>query len=69
MFPKSKKENEKWTFLKMSKNKNPKYFSKNTLFSRCDLNALIVIFNFETFMMIIFKKNKINYLGDFFVFF
>jgi hypothetical protein len=32
IFPKSKKENEKWTFLKMSKNENPKKVLKNTVF-------------------------------------
>jgi hypothetical protein len=31
-FPKSKKGIEKWTFLKMSKNENPKKVLKNTLF-------------------------------------
>jgi hypothetical protein len=34
--PKSKKGNEKWTFLKMSNFGNPNKVSKNTVFSRCD---------------------------------
>jgi hypothetical protein len=37
-FPKSKKENEKWTFLKMSKNENPKKVLKNSVFFSFDHN-------------------------------
>ena len=44
IFPKSKKGNEKWTFLKMSKFWNPKKVSKNTVFSRCDQYALNYFF-------------------------
>ena len=36
IFPKSKKGNQKWTFLKMSNFGNPNKVSKNTVFSRCD---------------------------------
>jgi len=57
---KSKKENEFWTFLKMSNFVNPKYFSKNTIFSRCDLNALNFIFDFEKTVMLIFCKKWQN---------
>ncbi len=67
MFPKSKKENEFWTFLKMSNFENPKYFSKNTKKTRCDLNALIYIFDFEKNVTINLKFYFVNYLGDFFV--
>ncbi len=36
-FPKSKKENENWTFLKMSKNENPKKLSRKNfkIFATC----------------------------------
>ncbi len=37
-FPKSQKENEKWTFLKMSKIRNPNKVLKIAVFSRCDHN-------------------------------
>jgi predicted RNA-binding protein with PUA-like domain len=41
-FPKSKKENEKWTFLKMSKIENPKKVLKKGLQKMgCDHNALV----------------------------
>lgn len=36
IFPKSKKGNQKWTFLEMSNFGNPNKVSKNTVFSRCD---------------------------------
>ena len=38
-FPKSQKENEKWTFLKMSKNGNPKKVLKMTHFCDFDGNS------------------------------
>jgi hypothetical protein len=41
-FPKSKKENEKWTFLKMSKIENPKKVLKRDLQKwGCEHNALV----------------------------
>jgi len=57
---KSKKENEIWTFLKMSNFENPKYFSKKLIFSRCDQNAVNFIFDFEKTVMIIFCKKWQN---------
>ena len=44
IFPKSKKGNEKWTFLKMSNFGTPNKVSKNTVFSHCDRDALNYIF-------------------------
>jgi hypothetical protein len=38
-FSKSQKENEKWTFLKMSKIRNPNKVLKIAVFSRCDHDA------------------------------
>jgi predicted RNA-binding protein with PUA-like domain len=44
-FPKSKKENEKWTFLKMSKNQNPKKVLKmSSAKMGYKHNALISVF-------------------------
>jgi len=60
VYPKSKKENGFWTFLKMSNFENPKYFSKKPIFSRCDLNALNFIFDFEKNVMIFFCKKWQN---------
>jgi hypothetical protein len=47
VFPKSKKGNRFWTFLKMSSFGPPKGILKNTVFSSCDQYALISVFEFE----------------------
>ena len=56
IFPKSKKETEKWTFLKMSKFGKPKKVSKNTVFSRCDQYAVNYIFYKKKNVMINLKS-------------
>jgi hypothetical protein len=58
-FPKSKKGNEKWTFLKMSKNENPKIVLKKGSFSEAsDHNALIFVFWGEKSVTIKFLRKK-----------
>ena len=53
-FPKSQKENEKWTFLKMSNFRNPNKVLKIAVFFIFDHNALIFIFDFDKFVMLNF---------------
>ena len=66
-FPKSQKENEKWTFLKMSKIQNLKKVLKIAVFFIFDHNALICIFDFDKFVMLFFFKIIAKTLGVFFV--
>jgi predicted RNA-binding protein with PUA-like domain len=48
LFPKSKKENEKWTFLKMSKNQNPKKVLKmSSAKMGSKHNALVFVFGLK----------------------
>ena len=55
---KSKKGNENWTFLRMSKNENPKRVLKMTLFSRgLEHNALKSILYIGKTVMPFFGKN------------
>jgi len=54
-FPKSKKGNEIWTFLRMSKNENPKKVLKMHHFSLLDHNGLNYFFCVAKFVMIIFR--------------
>jgi hypothetical protein len=68
VFPKSKKEIEFWTFLKMSNFEYPNKVLKKAIFSRCDQNALNFIFDFEKNVMLIFCIFA-KPLGVFFLFY
>jgi hypothetical protein len=65
-FPKSKKGNENWTFLKMSNFGNPKKVSKNTVFSHCDQDALNYFFCMKKMSRYFLKKNG-KTLGNYFL--
>ena len=54
-FPKSQKGNEIWTFLKMSKNENPKKVLKMTHFSLFDHTGHIFILKVAKFVTLIFQ--------------
>ena len=54
-FPKSKKENGFWTFLKMSKNRIVKEVPKSTQKSRCDQYAHNDFFDFYKIVTINFS--------------
>jgi hypothetical protein len=58
--PKSKKGNEKWTFLEMSKFGKPKKVSKNTVFSRCDQYAVNYFFGLKNLRAYFFEKSIQN---------
>jgi len=57
-FLKSQKGNEIWTFLKMSRNENPKKVLKMTFFSLFHHNGLNFILRVEKTVMLIFQLSK-----------
>jgi hypothetical protein len=59
--PKSKKENEKWTFLRMSIFQNPKKVSKTPHFSLLHHYANNYYFCVAKTVMLIFKYFSSNY--------